>query len=324
MRQEGLEWRSDAGPVDLFALYAEQQVGWLRVRVWTGDDGLAGLHYAGQTALWGQKNGLRSYLVFFLSEDWADLCKQPAPTAWRSMSVAERAAAVRHYARATAGHFQKIGVETHLYEVGNEIDYGICGVFAAAGTDRENPAWMRENIWKDTAALVRAGQEGIREVDPEARFILHLAHWWDPAYCLACFRALLSMGVRIDYLGLSYFPTSGAGLDNTLPRFGATVRMLTEALRRPLIVAEYAYPSSPSIPGQFSAWTAAVAGYPLAPSGQAAWIEDFIGFCYGQTGVDGAFYWSPEWYTSSIWQPFTLFSPEGEGKPALKALGSPQ
>jgi len=323
MRQEGLEWRADAGPVDLFRLYSGQQVGWLRVRVWTGNDGPSGLRYAGQTALWGQNNGLRPYLVFFLSADWADLYKQPAPAPWRDMSVVERAEAVRDYSRDTARHFKDIGVATGLYEIGNEIDYGICGVFAGEGADRDNPSWMKENVWEDTAAIVKAGQAGIMDIDPKARFIIHLAHWWDPDFCVAYFQDMLASGVQIDYLGLSYFPTSGAGLDNTLSCFGKTVRRITETIERPLLVAEYAYPSSPDISGQFSTWTAPVPGYPLSPAGQADWLRDFIGLCHAQSGIAGAFYWSPEWYTSEIWHEFSLFFPGGEAKPALRVFHKP-
>ncbi len=320
MRQEGFAWRVDANVVDLFKLYSEQRIGWLRVRVWTGNDGPSGRHEAGQIALWGEKYGLKPYLVFFLSEDWADLFRQPAPPAWKNMSVVERAEAVRGYSRDSARYFQTIGVETHLYEVGNEIDYGVCGVFAGEGTDRENPGWLKETVWPDAAAIVKAGQAGIMDIDPQARFVIHLAHWWDPEFCIAYFQYLLAAGVRIDYLGISYFPTSGAGLDNTFAQFGDSVDRLTEAVKRPLIVAEYAYPSSPNIPGQFSGWTEPVPGYPLSPTGQRDWLRDFTHLCIVQPGIAGAFYWSPEWHASEIWQAFSLFSPGGEAKPALRVL----
>ncbi len=323
MRREGFKWKIGERTVDLFRLYSEQGIGWLRVRVWTGISGPSGSQYAGQLALWGQENGVNPYLVFFLSDTWADLFKQPAPAAWRNMSLAERAAAVRGYSRDTARYFRSIGVKTHLYEIGNEVDYGICGVFAGEDTDRENPDWMKEAVWKDEAAIIKACQDGIRDVDPGARFIIHLAHWWDQEFCIACFQTLSEAGVRIDYPGLSYFPTSGMGRDNTQDQFGDTVRRLTSALGRPMIVAEYAYPGSAAIPGQFSSWTEPVPGYPLNPEGQGHWLAEFLDMCYSNADIAGAFYWSPEWYATDIWQAFSLFSSSGEAKTALSALRPP-
>lgn len=320
MESEGCSWRAQSEPADLFDLYARQGIGWLRVRIWTGEEGASGLAYAEAVARRGLTSGLKPCLVLFLSEEWADLFKQPAPARWRDLPLDERAEAVRAYSRATARRFRAIGGGAHLYEVGNEIDYGICGVFAGEGTERDNPAWMRDHVWGEAAVIVSAAQAGVLEADPGARFVVHLARWWDEEFCAACFRELEARGVRIDYLGLSYFPTMSGRIDNSLRRFGEAADRIAAAAGRPVIVAECAYPSSPEIEGQFSAWTAAVPGYPLSPEGQRDWIRDFLRFCAGRPEVAGVFYWSPEWYISPIWRPFSLFTPQGEAKPGLGAF----
>jgi len=320
MEEEGFGWRVGGKEIDLFRKFSGQGVNCLRLRIWTGKDGESGRDYAARTALRARRKGLRSLLVFFLSENWADLFKQPAPSIWRDLSLSERAEAVRCYCRGTARQFRQAGIDTHLYQVGNEIDYGICGVFAKDETDRNNPAWLDENIWKDAALIIRSAQEGIREADPDANFVVHLARWWDPEFCIAFYKAMSTEDVQIDYLGLSYFPTSGLGSDNTLPGLINTINKISQAVEKPVLIAEFAYPSAAEFSGQFSMWNHPVPGYSLTPEGQKEWLKDFLEMCRKHTNIVGAFYWSPEWYDSEMWSAFSLFFNDGRAKPALNVL----
>ncbi len=318
LRNQGKEWSINGEKIDVLTAFHDYGVEWIRVRVWTKDTGESSLEYASEVATWAQNNGLKPYFVLFLSEDWADLGKQPAPTLWRNMSLQERADAIRDYSRRTALHFKDLGINSSLYEVGNEIDYGICGVFAEESTDRDNVTWMRENIWRDAATLIKACQDGVKEADLDAEFLLHITHWWDPNFCIAFYRAMMDFGVQVDYLGLSYYPSTGLG--NTLEQFKIWITKLTETVGKPLIIPEFAYPSTSKISGMFSSWNKEVSGYPLNQQGQRDWLIDFLNLCYNCTDIAGVFYWSPEWYSWEGWQPFSLFSAEGEAKLALDAF----
>lgn len=115
--------------------------------------------YATKLVKRSQATGLHPYLAIFLSDDWADLEKQPAPTIWRELPLPQRAAAVETYSRDTVLHFRQQGLQSHLYEVGNEIDYGICGVYPAKGEGRY-PASLRLRVWPEAAKLILACQRG--------------------------------------------------------------------------------------------------------------------------------------------------------------------
>jgi len=65
-----------------------------------------------------------------------------------------------------------------------------------------------------------------------------------------------------------------------------------------------------------------VDGYPLSEAGQKRWIADFLSFCYKHGYIQGAFYWSPEWYTEEIWRAFALFRETGDAKEGFKAFHS--
>jgi arabinogalactan endo-1,4-beta-galactosidase len=298
---------------------AARSVRGFRVRLWTGDDGPNGKNYATEIVKRALAGGLEPYLVIFLSEDWADLMKQPAPTIWKDLDLPKRAEAVRAYSRDIVTHFRKVGLRSHLYEIGNEIDYGICGVYPGKST-RKNAEGLSRTCWPQAAELIRASQQGVLEADPDAKFLLHISHWWDADFCIAFFRFMLAHDVRVDYAGLSYFPSSNIGGSLEMSQFGAVVRALHAAIDRPIIVPESGYPSTADFKGQFSRWKKATPGYPLTPEGQQRWLKDFLDYCAHEPAIASVYSWSPEWCGAGMWEAFALFDADGAARPAWAAF----
>lgn len=319
MEKGGAAWSWTNAPEDLFAGLARHGVKNFRVRLWTRDEGPHGKIYATEVIMRALRAGLDPYLVIFLSEDWADMMKQPVPAAWKDLSFADRVKAVQAYSRDSVTHFRAHGLTQHVYEIGNEIDYGICGEYPGKGT-KKNPAGLSRQCWPRSAELIRASQAGVREADPEAHFILHIAHWWDAEFCVAFFQFMLDHGVQVDYAGLSYFPSANIGGSLAMEEFGATATRLTATIHRPVIVPETAYPSTRDFRGQFSRWKYEVMGYPLSPEGQQRWIADFLAYCQHHPAIHAVYYWSPEWYGEGMWKAFALFDPAGAAKPAWSAF----
>jgi len=322
MESGGSTWMWEGKPRDLFDGIKAQGVSEFRVRLWTKDDGPHGKAYATDVVKRALRSGLNPYLVIFLSEDWSDMMKQPIPTAWKNLSFADRLAAVKDYSREVVTHFRKEGLHNHLYEIGNEIDYGICGEYPGKGT-KKNPESLSRNLWPRSAEIIRASQAGVLEADPEAKFLLHIAHWWDLDFCVAFFRFMVNHGVQLDYAGLSYFPSSNIGGSLDLEQFGTTITRLNEALDRPIIIPETAYPSTREFSGQFSRWKYEVMGYPMTPEGQQRWLADFLAYCHQHPAVHAVYYWSPEWFGEGMWKGFALFDPKGEAKPAWASFAGP-
>ena len=319
MEQAGAAWTWNEGPADLFAGMAAHGVREFRVRLWMKDDGPHGKAYASEIVKRALAAGLNPYLVIFLSEDWADMMKQPLPASLQNLSLEERAAAVKDYTRDTVAHFRKIGLKSHLYEIGNEIDYGICGEYPSKGA-KKNPAALSRRLWPNSARLIRAAEEGVLEADPQAQFMLHIAHWWDADFCMAFFRFMLDHGVQLDFAGLSYFPSSNIGGSLEMEQFGATATKVARATDRPVVVPETAYPSTSDFKGQFARWKYEVPGYPLTPDGQRRWVADFLAFCERHPDIAAVYYWSPEWCGEGMWKAFALFDPGGRARPAWAAF----
>lgn len=319
MEKNGQNWRWSGQEQELFKGMAERGVKQFRVRLWTGDDGTNGKHYATEIVKRTTAAGLDPYLVIFLSEDWADMVKQPAPTIWKDLDLEARAKAVQKYSQDIVTHFRVAGLRSHLYEIGNEIDYGICGVYPGKST-KKNPETLSRQCWPDAAKLIRASQAGVLAADPQAKFLLHIAHWWDVGFCTSFFQFMTNHGVQLDYAGLSYFPTANIGGSLELEQFGAVVTQLHAAIKRPIMIPETAYPSTKDFKGQFSRWKKETPGYPLTPEGQRRWLQDFLAFCEQHPAIDSVYYWSPEWCGEGMWKGFALFDPAGTAKPAWSAF----
>ncbi len=321
MEKHGAKWKWDGKTADLFEGMAKQGVSEFRIRLWMKDDGPHGKVYATEVMKRALHAGLNPYLVIFLSDDWADMMKQPIPRAWANLSFEDRASAITVYSRDIVTHFRREGLKSHLYEIGNEIDYGICGEYPGKGA-KKNAASLSRRLWPRAATHIRASENGVKAADPEAKFMLHIAHWWDAEFCVAFFRFMLDEGVQIDYAGLSYFPSSDIGGSLEMDEFGATVSKLAGAIARPIIVAETAYPSTRDFKGQFSRWKYEVLGYPFTPDGQRRWVLDFFSFCNTHPDIQAVYYWSPEWYGEGMWKAFALFDSDGKSKPAWSSFSA--
>ena len=211
-------------------------------------------------------------------------------------------------------------MDAELFEIGNEIDFGICGEFEEAWENRFNYGHMRKQVWSKAAQVIRAAEQGILRVYPRAKFVLHLTQWWNPDFCTVFLETMRQHEAQVDLLGLSFFPSSGLGDKNTFSALGQSVRKIFEKTHRPVIVCEYAYPSTRNFGGQFASWNKEVRGYPISEAGQKKWIADFLAFCRSEQNVRGAFYWSPEWYPEEMWKAFALFAEDGNGLEGLRAF----
>lgn len=310
MEKAGHTWSLHDKPTDLFAILRQSGFNTIRLRIWTGDDSL---NNACEIARRTQAQGLHILPVLFLSENWADYVKQPLPAIWKNLPFDDRVKAVQAYAARVAARFP----DQELFEIGNEIDFGLCGEFEEEWGKRLNPATMKATIWPRMVRLIRAAEDGVRQTNPKAKFILHLTQWWNPDFCTAFFQTMTASGVTIDYAGLSFYPTSGLSPENSFDAFQASTTQLHQATKLPIIICEFGYPSEPKFPGQFATWNHPVAGFTLDEPGQAQWLQSFLQLAKSMGFVTGAIYWSPEWYTSDLWPAFALFTPQGHPKPAL-------
>ena len=314
-------WNDRSGPVDPFALFAKVGCRNARIRSWVGENGINRLHYATESARRAQQAGLKPYLVLFLSEEWADFVKQPAPAEWKNLATKQKLAAIEAYTERVVRHMARNGVAIDTFEIGNEIDFGICGEFEEEWPRRVSLEYMRTKVWPRMSPILKAAQAGVLKAHPRAEFILHLSQWNNVDYCIAFWQAMRAAGVQLDYPGLSYFPSSSKQpAQRRVDYLRVQVGKIFEALQKPVLICETGYPATANFGGQFAAWNLAAEGYPLSDVGQAKWLADLVAVVHQDKKFAGVFYWSPEWYDGGLWDAFALFDSRAVARPAVRSF----
>ena len=293
---------------------------------------------------------------------YGDVAGQPAPDfsaypqirlrkPWHEVGIEEMADAMRIYGAIAAREILDTGAKVSKWDIGNEVEFGIAGVAIHVPGNRFGPylapdavdpeigkmtqprffgmqqadqlSWASTHLWPHVARIMTAVAEGIRQVDPVARFATHTSTiaGFLPGLLVGFYKAMDAGGFHTEELGTSWYPTS-APLTNRI----ATFRRIAEAARaqlgRPLFVAEYGYPALPvNYAGQN--WANAVPGYPVSPQGQADFLRDLAHWGASTGLLSGIRPWGPD-LARADWNGMALFNRESDtlalARPALSAI----
>jgi arabinogalactan endo-1,4-beta-galactosidase len=313
--------------VDPIRTLAEHGMGWNRVGVLVKHGPPASLgswctiEYAEDVMDASRANGMRLDLFFYLSDRAANAGQQPCPPEWQDLTVAQKADALREYTYETTSYYKDKGFDIDIYEIGNEIDFGILDVRPPpAGVDWWDADWMRDNIWNKEAEMLKGAIEGVQAADPGATILLHIGASERPDYVYAFFRAMMDFGVPFDLAGLSFYPTYSGSERPTMATLESGVEKIA-SLGKKTLISEFAYPSSPS--PEDPTYDLPVDGYPLTPEGQAQYVGYFLRWAYNNANVVGAMYFYPDNYLSEAYPAtqsgphFSLFYKDETVKSAL-------
>ncbi|HEX8941820.1 MAG TPA: glycosyl hydrolase 53 family protein, partial [Gemmatimonadaceae bacterium] len=289
--------------------------------------------------------------------DFTDYPAIVLPGPWSSLNLEQMTSALRAYGAAAAKQIAATGATVDIWDLGNEVEFGVAGVAvrpmpggcdasagatgayeAPDGIDREigmmsgmtlaqmDPAhriaWLRDHLWPYEAKMFAAVAEGIRSVDPGARFSTHVSGLasTQPAFAAAFFTAMKNVGFVVDEAGVSYYPTSSQYPKDRLQAFKNMAIAVKAAIGRPVFVAEFGYPAA-TMRGPFS-WNDAAPGYPLTEDGQARFVRDLVAWGVHEGVLSGIRPWAPE-LAMPGWAPMSLFSRQGSlatARPALDAF----
>jgi len=279
------------------------------------------------------------------------------PGAWSSLSLRQMLPILRLYGASAARQILSTGVKVRIWDLGNEVEFGTAGVavqpmpggcddtMGGPGwyrpPDAVDPAigqmsvielmrmpearriaWLQAHLWPHEAKILAAVADGIRSVEPHARFSTHVSGIASvrPALAVAFFKAMREGGFAVDEPGASYYPTSSPDPPDRLQAFKDMAASVHRELARPLFVAEFGYPSAKMESG--FVWNDAVKGYPLTPEGQANFIRDLAAWGAGTGILSGIRPWAPD-LAGTPWGPMSFFEFEAKtatARPALDAI----
>ncbi len=320
--------------IDPVPFLADNGFDWLRVGVTTvstpelesdppyslawKDEYWCSREYAFQIMRTGAKAGMHLNLFFYLSDGAAFVGNQKAPAQWQNYSLEETAAALKKHTFETTKYYKDKGLKIELYEIGNEIEFGICGYsndtkLALPGVDvLRNYAKVREGIWVKEAVLLKSAIEGVKQADPDARIVLHIGSSQYPELTEAFFKAMSDFGVPYDYGGLSYYPWTNFHPDIPIPSncLDLSVQAIAR-LGKQTVISEFSFPSgkTPATPQQN------VPGYDFTLDGQAKWVHDFLTAVENNPYIKSIFYFYPDNYSVDLSS--ALFVDDKQPKPAI-------
>jgi hypothetical protein len=265
---------------------------------------------------------------------------------------------LRAYGATAARQILGAGVKVRIWDVGNEVEFGTAGVAVApmpgacddtAGgsgwyrapdkidasigkmsvlelmrmSEAQRIAWLKVHLWPHEARMLAAVAEGIRSVDPQARFSTHVSGITAvlPGQAVAFYKAMRDGGFDPAELGVSYYPTSSANPRDRLQAFKDMATAVRRELDRPVFVAEFGYPAGRIDRGPFM-WNDAVAGYPESPEGQAKFVRDLVTWGRSTGNLSGLRPWAPDLPVPG-WGPMSFFELSGtsaSARPVLDAV----
>jgi arabinogalactan endo-1,4-beta-galactosidase len=114
-----------------------------------------------------------------------------------------------------------------MVQIGNEINHGIIW-----------PDGSTKN-WDKFAALLKAGIQAVKEANPSARIMLHIACGGQNAQSRDFLDNALKRGVEFDVIGESYYPR----WHGTLEDLRKNLNNLARRYKKPIVVVEYSAPN---------------------------------------------------------------------------------
>jgi arabinogalactan endo-1,4-beta-galactosidase len=324
IENRGGAFRDAGGRRDLLEILGDRGFNCVRLRLWHDPlGGYCGLDSTLAVAVRARSMGLGLLLDIHYSDTWADPGRQSKPRAWEGIAFEALEDSVCQYTGRVVGRFKSRGALPEMIQLGNEITCGllwddgrICGVDTAGQ-------------WRKLGRILKAGVRGVEAALDEGdsvRIMIHTDRGGDAQGSVAFYDRLLAEGVRLDVIGLSYYPWWHGSLD----QLRHTLDTLAGRYRRDIVVVETAYPwtlgwgdgthNVVGLAGQLHP------GYPATVAGQRAFLADLldeVGSVRDGRGK-GVFYWAPEYISvpglGSVWENLTLFDFDGDLLPSASAF----
>lgn len=315
---------------DILDILVENNVNWVRLRVWNDPYDEQGNPYGGGNcdlarmtgfAARAKAKGLKVLVNFHYSDWWADPGKQDKPKAWANLSFSELVQAVYNYTYSSLRYMEEKGALPDMVQVGNEINNGFLW-----------PDGRAEN-WTQFVTLLKSAIKAVRDVNQGIPVAVHLSGQREVDFYGNFYERLIDSGVDFDVIALSYY----LYWHGDLGKLGNLAATLAHRFGKPIVLAEIAYPwtlqDADGFPNLFGSKDMEIrGGYLATVQGQATAIRDTIETLFLAAGdrAMGVFYWGAGWIPwpgagwktgeGNPWDNQALFDFDGKALPSLKVF----
>lgn len=167
--QAGKQYKNSAGQIQpLETILKNTGVNTVRQRIWVNpSDGNYNLDYNIKLAKRAKAAGLKIYLDFHYSDNWADPGKQIVPAAWKSLNRDALIKQIYDYTKSVLNRFQTEGIALSIVSIGNEITPGLLWPIGQL-SNSDGP--------KNVAALLKSASKAVKEssLSSKPKIMIHL------------------------------------------------------------------------------------------------------------------------------------------------------
>ncbi|MCX6237615.1 MAG: glycosyl hydrolase 53 family protein [Bacteroidia bacterium] len=203
LESRGIKFSDNGVQKDAIEILKDHGFNYIRLRIFNNpaaakgyspQKGFCDLEHTKQMALRIKKAGMKLLLDFHYSDYWADPQQQNKPSAWDGLENEKLASALKDYTKEVISALKNQGTSPDMVQIGNEINHGMVWPDGHIG----NPDQL--------ARLIKAGAEGVNEVDPSIIIMLHIALGGQNDESVFWLDNMIARGVKFDIIGLSYYP----------------------------------------------------------------------------------------------------------------------
>ncbi len=232
MEDRGRKFYEDGVEADAIKLLRDHGFNYIRLRIFVNPEhekgysperGFCGLEPTLEMARRISDAGMKLLLNFHYSDYWADPQQQNKPAAWVALEFEALKDTMQAYTGRVLRALQEQGTPADMVQVGNEINHGLL--------------WPDGHISQldQLSELLKAGVEGVRNVDPDVPVMMHLALGGQNEEAVFWFNNMIARGVEFDIMGISYYPRWHGTLDD----LNYNLNDLVARYNKPVNVVEY-------------------------------------------------------------------------------------
>jgi arabinogalactan endo-1,4-beta-galactosidase len=283
-------------------IFRDHGYNWIRLRLFHTPTELPNdLAYTIALAQDAKKMGYKFLLDYHYSDTWADPQKQFLPKAWEGKTHKQLVDSVYYYTRYTLEAFKVAGVMPDMVQVGNEISNGMLW-----------PDGKLPGQWGNFLDLLRAGIKAVQDfrgTSLSPQIMVHIDKGGDKAFTKQFYDHIINAKIPFDVIGQSYYPW----WHGSLLSLRENMFFMAKAYKKPIIVVEAAYCSSPT------EYTKKAGPFPETPEGQREFLQavnEIILQTPDHLGA-GVFWWEPACWNCRGISTRDLFDEKGNALPAI-------